>query len=196
MTNEQKATAGVLGEINFRSRVRKGKVVKLELGQVAVFESHLPVLASGYDRLNVYGVDRCGKWENFHRFQVHTSIISLRRSVDDKDLVGGRFNLLSKEMMQLAQDFVDHEQRVIHSRIHDSKEIVYSDAPGLQKWFNDLKKEVVVLPRNATVDEEGADFVLVERTAVSLEILRNPTKAKTELVAWEDVGFFYEIQRK
>lgn len=173
-------------ELKGSSSIRQGKVTSLQIGEVARFDSRKPTLVTDYVR-GAYSMRMVDAKE---RFVVSTNIIALRKVIPYNTLCD---NVLHEVVKDLKDSFAVHEAKTVHSIMH-GREVQFSDdVKRLQKWFDNLGKDVLVLPREQELRVDTPNFHLVERTGISIETDDNPTQLSMTIGIWEDVGFFYEL---
>ena len=183
----QMASALTTG-INQKSAVRKSQVTKLDLGQVSVFDT------------SSYCIHSWGNGSTVQppgRIMPETFPICVRLGVKYSDLHFGKFQMLTHIKDKLLKNLLQMEENEVARRLWNADEIIRAptlEVKRLRKFFENVGKKVAVLPTGKVL--ELNDVHLIIRTSPEIQIMENPQALRMDFVAWEDIGFIYEIDEE
>lgn len=162
--------------IDFDSKLRKGNVEALSMGEVPVIDPRKKsmLISRGLGSVTVSG-----------RSVIDTFTVSKNFLVKDitLDTIEG-----------VAKQFIDAEHHEVMRRIYNVNELVYAEkdeVANLEKLFKGLGKNVLVLPNKTVIDIEGKFTFWIRK---DIEVIVQSHPSMTELIVWEDVGFSYELE--
>lgn len=162
----------------------------LMCGELGVFDITTPVIVSHGNGSKIHNPSFSG------RVVCETFLLQVRMSVSYLELQKGRLAILDRTKDKLLQRFVRLEENEVARRLWNANEIIRApsgEVKRLRKFFADVGKEVAVLPTGKVLELD--DVNLIVRTAPSVEFMDNPSYMRLDIVAWEDIGFIYELDK-
>jgi hypothetical protein len=172
--------------LDYSSSVRRGKVRKLMLGELPVYDrtysSNLSVVSTAKGIACMPQVTT--------RFCAETFPVCLKTSIPYNQLY-----LYKSRLGDLMNKFIQREEKEVLARIVQSEDVLFAkneDVKRLQKFFKGLGKNVAVLPDGKIFDFTENNFELIIRTDVSVDVSNNPSNMTMDLAVWEQIGFVFE----
>jgi hypothetical protein len=182
--------AAFSAEVEKGSAVRKGSVRQLMAGELGVFDFTGSVIISYGNGSKVYNPGRDG----MNRAICNTFIIQAKTSVSYEELSSRHFTAFDKAKERLIRTLIRLEENEVARRLWNANEIIRApstEVKRLRKFFADMGKEVAVLPTGKILELDQINLVV--RTSPSVKIIDNPSYLRTDIIAWEDIGFVYEL---
>ena len=183
-SKEMTAVLGAAARKCISTSLFRKNVHKLMLGEVAVFDCTNPIIKSTKKGSEIFTPKRI-----YERCVVDTFCIDVRKKIRWNDIRSENF------YHQLVNDFVRVEEEEIMKRLYNADDIIYDDSPNrksLQKFFKDLGKNVVILPKEKILDVD-MNLRLIVRNDVEAASWQDVSNAATEICIWEEIGFMCDI---
>jgi hypothetical protein len=186
--------------LNYHSTIRDGQVRKLMLGEVAIFDTKVPLLVSTRDGSMVAKPYWSSPiYDATGRIPLDgSSLPEVGRVSVDTFVIAKRFDIIPDDPLnteKMKREFQAYEVSQVMKRIKNADDVVYAPDPEikrLQKFFDDVGKNVAVLSTGKIV-ELGKDFTLIVRSEPSMETMTDTTTGLLHVVLWEDIGFTYDM---
>jgi len=181
--------AALTKEVERQSAVRKGSVRLLMAGELGVFDFTTPMIFS-----TGLGSKVCNPLFGVNSAICETFIVSVQVSVSYAELHKGRFAVLDGVKEKIIKNLICQEENEVARRLWNADEIIRApseDVKRLRKFFVDMGKEVAVLPTGKILELDQINLVV--RQSPVVQILDNPSFLRMNIVAWEDIGFIYEL---
>jgi len=177
------------------SILRRGKVDKLPLGMLAIYDTYQGAWATKTNRRSTSGLERVYYSKRTNRVNVDTIIIGSRCVVKASELTSNKYNAISFCLEKAKKGLLKQEEALLAEFIFGATIFVPRAAvEQTQKLFEDLGRPITVAAEENKVEGSLAGWSKKLYTAVrcdvTAETLFDSQRDQFVISLWEDVGWW------